>query len=104
VSLQKISSTSSPLLLDLLALILFLYGFTPKMAAKRLALVLHFRTVPISILPVISAGGNMLCHVMYPSKRSLSMNVFMFICVPVWGACGAHGGGEGCIQHFGWEA
>jgi hypothetical protein len=20
------------------------------------------------------------------------------------GACGAHGGGEGCIQHFGWEA
>jgi hypothetical protein len=19
------------------------------------------------------------------------------------GACGAHGGGEGCIQHFGWE-
>jgi hypothetical protein len=19
-------------------------------------------------------------------------------------ACGAHGGGEGCIQHFGWEA
>jgi hypothetical protein len=22
----------------------------------------------------------------------------------VGGACGAHGGGEGCIQHFGWEA
>jgi hypothetical protein len=21
-----------------------------------------------------------------------------------WGVCGAHGGGEGCIQHFGWEA
>jgi hypothetical protein len=20
------------------------------------------------------------------------------------GACGAHGGGEGCVQHFGWEA
>jgi hypothetical protein len=20
------------------------------------------------------------------------------------GACGVHGGGEGCIQHFGWEA
>jgi hypothetical protein len=20
------------------------------------------------------------------------------------GACGMHGGGEGCIQHFGWEA
>jgi hypothetical protein len=20
------------------------------------------------------------------------------------GACGAHGGGEGCIQHFGWDA
>jgi hypothetical protein len=20
------------------------------------------------------------------------------------GACGTHGGGEGCIQHFGWEA
>jgi hypothetical protein len=20
------------------------------------------------------------------------------------GVCGAHGGGEGCIQHFGWEA
>jgi hypothetical protein len=20
------------------------------------------------------------------------------------GACGAHGGGVGCIQHFGWEA
>jgi hypothetical protein len=20
------------------------------------------------------------------------------------GACGAHGGGEGCIQYFGWEA
>jgi hypothetical protein len=20
------------------------------------------------------------------------------------GACGEHGGGEGCIQHFGWEA
>jgi hypothetical protein len=20
------------------------------------------------------------------------------------GACGAHGGGERCIQHFGWEA
>jgi hypothetical protein len=20
------------------------------------------------------------------------------------GACGAYGGGEGCIQHFGWEA
>jgi hypothetical protein len=20
------------------------------------------------------------------------------------GACGAHGGGEGCIQHFSWEA
>jgi hypothetical protein len=20
------------------------------------------------------------------------------------GACGAHGGDEGCIQHFGWEA
>jgi hypothetical protein len=20
------------------------------------------------------------------------------------GACGLHGGGEGCIQHFGWEA
>jgi hypothetical protein len=20
------------------------------------------------------------------------------------GACGAHGGGKGCIQHFGWEA
>jgi hypothetical protein len=20
------------------------------------------------------------------------------------GTCGAHGGGEGCIQHFGWEA
>jgi hypothetical protein len=20
------------------------------------------------------------------------------------GACGAHGGGEGCIQHYGWEA
>jgi hypothetical protein len=22
----------------------------------------------------------------------------------IGGACGAHGGGEGCIQHFGWEA
>jgi hypothetical protein len=21
-----------------------------------------------------------------------------------WAGCGAHGGGEGCIQHFGWEA
>jgi hypothetical protein len=21
-----------------------------------------------------------------------------------WGAYGMHGGGEGCIQHFGWEA
>jgi hypothetical protein len=20
------------------------------------------------------------------------------------GACGAHGGGEGCIEHFGWDA
>jgi hypothetical protein len=20
------------------------------------------------------------------------------------GACGAHGGGEGCIQHFGWKS
>jgi hypothetical protein len=22
----------------------------------------------------------------------------------IGGACGAHGGGEGCIQNFGWEA
>jgi hypothetical protein len=22
----------------------------------------------------------------------------------IGGACGAHGGGEGCIQHFGWDA
>jgi hypothetical protein len=21
----------------------------------------------------------------------------------IGGACGTHGGGEGCIQHFGWE-
>jgi hypothetical protein len=31
---------------------------------------------------------------------------YFFICKEdeMGGACGVHGGGEGCIQHLGWEA
>jgi hypothetical protein len=32
-------------------------------------------------------------------------SIFRLHCYKLMGgACGAHGGGKGCIQHFGWEA
>jgi hypothetical protein len=44
----------------------------------------------------------------YSTVRSIVIHLFVFIIVikedEVGGACGTHGGDEGCIQHFGWEA
>jgi hypothetical protein len=42
-------------------------------------------------------------HGLYPSPGIVRM-IKARRMVEMGGTCGAHGGGEGCIQHFGWEA
>jgi hypothetical protein len=42
-------------------------------------------------------------------NKSLNVNIELFLGDQseedeMGGACGTHGGGEECIQHFGWEA
>jgi hypothetical protein len=40
----------------------------------------------------------------HPKKVVHGIVIIIIIIIIMGGACGAHGGGEGCIQHFGWEA
>jgi hypothetical protein len=42
--------------------------------------------------------------ILSPFAYFRSERCFVFVEDEMGGACGAHGGGEGCIQHFGWEA
>jgi hypothetical protein len=38
------------------------------------------------------------------SLKTVSGELAQYKLDEMGGACGTHGGGEGCIQHFGWEA